>query len=67
MANVEQAQQMFPLITCEISFVKNVSELVFGVGVFDLDLRVQIDSVKQTNQEQLSESWTRVSSLDFCI
>ena len=37
MANIEQAQQMFPLITCEISLGQNVSKLVFGVDVFDLD------------------------------
>ena len=38
MADIEQAQQMIPLITCEISFGQNVSELVCGVDVFDLDL-----------------------------
>ena len=37
MANIKQAQQMIPLITCEISFGPNVCELVFGVDVFDLD------------------------------
>ena len=47
MANIEQAQQMIPLITCEISFGQNVSNLVFGVDVFDLDFAVQIDSVKE--------------------
>ena len=47
MANIEQAQQMIPLITCEISFGQNVSELVFGVDVFDLDFGVQINSIKQ--------------------
>ena len=47
MADVKQAQQMIPLITCEISFGQNVSELVFGVDVFDLDFGVQIDLIKQ--------------------
>ena len=47
MANVEQAQQMIPLITCEISFGYNVSKLVFGVDVFDLDFGIQIDSIEQ--------------------
>ena len=37
MANIEQAQQMIPFITCEISFGKDVSMLVFGVDVLDLD------------------------------
>ena len=37
MADIEQAQQMIPLITCEISFGYDVSKLVFGVGVLDLD------------------------------
>ena len=31
MANIEQAQQMIPLITCKIPF----ENLVFGVDVFD--------------------------------
>ena len=47
MANIEQAQQMIPLITCEILLCQNVSELVFGVDVFDLDSGVQINSIKQ--------------------
>ena len=37
MADIEQAQQMIPLITCEIPFGQNVSKLVFGVDVLDLD------------------------------
>ena len=44
MADVEQTQNM---ITCEISICQYVCELVFGVNVFDLDLGVQIDSIKQ--------------------
>ena len=47
MANIEQAQQMIPLITREISFGQSVSKLVFGVDVFDLDFGVQINSIKQ--------------------
>ena len=46
MANVEQAQQMIPLITRETSFGQNVSKLVFGVDVLDLDFWVQIDSIE---------------------
>ena len=33
---------MMPLITGEITFGQHVRELVFGVNVFDLDLRVQV-------------------------
>ena len=47
MANIEQAQQMIPLITCEMSFGQNVSELVLGVDVLDLDFWVQVDSIEQ--------------------
>ena len=47
MADVEQAQQMIPLITCEIPLCKYVCELVFGVDVLDLDLGVQVDSIEQ--------------------
>ena len=37
MDHVKQAQQMIPLITCEIPFRQDVCELFFGVDVFDLD------------------------------
>ena len=47
MADIEHAQQMIPLITCEISFGKSVGKLVFGVDVFDLDFGVQIDSIEK--------------------
>ena len=47
MANVEQTQKMIPFITCEISSCQYVCVLVLGVNMFDLDLGVQIDSIKQ--------------------
>ena len=47
MADVEQTQKMIPFITCEISLCQFVCELVLGVDVFDLDLGVQNDSIKQ--------------------
>ena len=47
MANVKQIQQMIPLITCEIPLCQDVCELAFGVDVFDLNLRVQINSIEQ--------------------
>ena len=47
MADVEQTQKMIPFLTCEISRCQYVCELVLGVNVFNLDLGVQIDSIKQ--------------------
>ena len=47
MADVEQTQKIVPFITCEISMCQCVCELVLGVNVFDFDLGVQIDSIKQ--------------------
>ena len=47
MANVEQTQKMVPLITCEISLCQCLCELVLGVNVIDLNLGVQIQSIKQ--------------------
>ena len=38
---------MIPLITREISFGQNVSELVFVVDVLDLDFWVQVYSIEQ--------------------
>ena len=43
----QQAQQMIPFITRETTFGQDVSKLVFGVDVFDLDLGIQINSIKQ--------------------
>ena len=48
MASIEQAQQMIPLITRETSFGQDVSILVFGVDVLDLDFWVQVDSIEQS-------------------
>ena len=47
MADVQQTEKMAPLITCEVPFSQHVSELFFGVNIFDLNLRIEIDSVKQ--------------------
>ena len=38
---------MIPLITRETLFGQHVSELVFGVTIFDLDFWLLIDSVEQ--------------------
>ena len=58
MANVEQAQQMIPLITCEISFGYNVSELFFWCRCVLIWIFWGPDEFDQTPyQEQLCESW----------
>ena len=67
MADIKQGQQMIPLVTCKIPLCQNVSELVLGVDVFDLDFGVQINSIEQPNQEQLCGFWRRVSLQDFCL
>ena len=38
---------MIPLITGEIAFRQHVCELFVGVNIFDFDLWVLVDSVKQ--------------------
>ena len=60
MANIEQAQQMIPLITCEISFGQNVSELVLGVDVFDLDL---VSRLIRSNNQSSATQWV----LERCL
>ena len=47
MADIEQAQQMIPFITCEIPLCQDVCELVLGVDIFDLDFGIQINSIEQ--------------------
>ena len=66
---------MIPFITCEISLSQYVCELVFGVNVFDLDLGVQIDSIKRPIKSNSvgsgNMSYGRTSSLfdhlDHCF
>ena len=41
------SQQMIPFITCETALCQDVCKLVLGVNMFDLNLGVQIDSIKQ--------------------
>ena len=47
MADAEQMKKIVPLITCEILFCQYICKLVFGVDILDLNLGVQINSVKQ--------------------
>ena len=59
MADVQQMEQIVPLITCEIPFCHCVCELVFGVNVFDLDLSRLILS----NDQSCATLWVR----DTCL
>ena len=52
MANVEQGQQMIPLITCEVSLDQYVCELVFGVDVFDLIWLLESRWIRSNNQSR---------------
>ena len=61
MADIEQAQQMIPLITCEISCGQDVCELVFGVCVLNLDFGIQINSIEQPIKSNSVGFWRRVS------
>ena len=45
--DVEQTKKMVPLITRKITLGENFSKLVLGVNIFDLELGIQVDSVKQ--------------------
>ena len=69
--DIEQTQKVIPLISRETSFSQNVSELVFGVNIFDLDLGFQVDSVKQpiksnsVSPGHVSHRWTSSFSYLF--
>ena len=64
MANIKQSQQMIPFITCETALCQDVCKLVLGVNIFDLNLGVQIDSIKQPIKSNsvgpgnMSHRWT---------
>ena len=47
MADVKQMKKIVPLITCDHPFCQCVCKLVFGVDILDMNLGVQIDSLKQ--------------------
>ena len=64
MADVKQIKKIVPLIACEIPFCQYVCKLVFGVDILDLNLEVQINSVKQPIKSHsvgsgyMSHCWT---------
>ena len=61
MADNKQSEQMIPFVTCEIPLCQDVSELVLGVDIFDLDFGIQVKFDRTANHEQLCEFWRRVS------
>ena len=65
MADVEQMKKIVTFVTCEMTFHQNVCELMFGVNVPNLNLRVQIDFCQKTNPVQLCGSLIHVSLWDF--
>ena len=67
MANVEQTQKMIPFITCEIHHCQDFCELVFGVNVFDLDLAIQIDSIKKSIKSNSVGSGNMSHRRAFCL
>ena len=52
---------MIPFITGEIAFGENVSELEFGIDIFDLDIKFQIDPAEKPQQRTIL--WV----LDTCL
>ena len=50
MADAEQMKKIVPLITCEITCVQYICELMFGVNVSNLNFRIKINLVKQPIQ-----------------
>ena len=64
MADVEQRKKINPFVTCEVSFCQYVCDLVLGVDAPDLNLGVQVNSVKYPIKRNFFESLTHVSLLD---
>ena len=64
-----------PFITSETSFDQHVSELVFGVNIFDLDLAFPVVSIQQPSLRDsvgsgnVSHHWTSSfdDHLDHCL
>ena len=72
---LKQSQQMIPFITCETALCQDVCKLVLGVNIFDLNLGVQIGSIKQpiksnsVSSGNMSHRWTPSFNdhLDHCF
>ena len=57
MANFEQMKKIVSLITRDITFGKDVCDLVLGVNVTDLEFGVQSNPVKQPIQSNSLGPW----------
>ena len=66
MADVEQMKKIFLFVTCEITFGRNVCELMSGVNVPDLNLGIHI-FCQTTKRKQLCGFWIHVSLWDFIV
>ena len=71
MADVMKIKKIVPLIAREFSFCQYVCKLVFGVDILDLNLGVQINSVKQpiksNSVDSGNRSHCRASSFDVIL
>ena len=67
MANIEQNKKIVPLITREITFGKDVCDLVFDVDVTDLDFGVHPNPVKQSIQSNSVETCPIVGRVPLII
>ena len=47
MADVKQIKKIVPFVMCEIPFCQYVCKLMFGVDIPNLNLRIQVNPVKQ--------------------
>ena len=59
MADVEQMKEIVvPFVTCEISCCQYVSNLVYGVNVPGLNLRIQVDCVNVKQVRTVVRGWS---------
>ena len=64
MADVKQSKKIVQLTTCETAFCLHVCNLVFGINAPNLNLRIQVDPVKQpvksnsVGSGHMSHCWT---------
>ena len=57
MADEEQMKKIIPFVTCGITFGQNVCELMSGINVSNLNVRIKINPVKQPVQSNSVGSW----------
>ena len=66
-ADVEQMKKIVPFVTCETAFCQYVCNLVFGVDVPNLNLRIQVDPVKQPSKSNSVGSGHMSRCRDSCL